>query len=181
MFFSRHLYIVILCYVLLILGVAGTGLVLIVTHTGIIIGCLIIIISFFITGALVKRLNKSNAKLKLFFDAIEDKENMIQFNEYSGDREMNALSRSLNRINELLATAKSDSQKQEKFYYSLLEEIPKSRKTKCDGCEKRNAIFFAKTKCTPKIPVTIFSVKLSGRNTSVVQTPFENYLNDTFY
>ena len=85
MFFSRHLYIVILCYVLLILGVAGTGLVLIVTHTGIIIGCLIIIISFFITGALVKRLNKSNAKLKLFFDAIEDKENMIQFNEYSGD------------------------------------------------------------------------------------------------
>ena len=37
---------------------------------------------------------------------------------------MNALSRSLNRINELLATAKSDSQKQEKFYYSLLEEIP---------------------------------------------------------
>ena len=103
MFFSRHLYIVILCYVLLILGVAGTGLVLIVTHTGIIIGCLIIIISFFITGALVKRLNKSNAKLKLFFDAIEDKENMIQFNEYSGDREMNALSRSLNRINELLA------------------------------------------------------------------------------
>ena len=94
----------------MILGVAGTGLVLIVTHTGIIIGCLIIIISFFITGALVKRLNKSNAKLKLFFDAIEDKENMIQFNEYSGDREMNALSRSLNRINELLATAKSDSQ-----------------------------------------------------------------------
>lgn len=115
MFFSRHLYIVILCYVLLILGVAGTGLVLIVTHTGIIIGCLIIIISFFITGALVKRLNKSNAKLKLFFDAIEDKENMIQFNEYSGDREMNALSRSLNRINELLATAKSDSQNRKNF------------------------------------------------------------------
>lgn len=62
MFFSRHLYIVILCYVLLILGVAGTGLVLIVTHTGIIIGCLIIIISFFITGALVKRLNKDTTK-----------------------------------------------------------------------------------------------------------------------
>ena len=62
-----------------------------------------------------------------------------------------------------------------------MDELFKSRKTKCDGCEKRNAIFFAKTKCTPKIPVTIFSVKLSGRNTSVVQTPFENYLNDTFY
>ena len=94
MSFSRHLYTVILCYVLLILGVAGTGLVLVITHTGIIIGCLLITISFFIIGALVKRLNKSNAKLRLFFNAIEDKENMIQFNEYSEDKEMNALSHS---------------------------------------------------------------------------------------
>ena len=70
MSFSRHLYTVILCYVLLILGVAGTGLVLVITHTGIIIGCLLITISFFIIGALVKRLNKSNAKLRLFFNAI---------------------------------------------------------------------------------------------------------------
>ena len=124
MSFSRHLYTVILCYVLLILGVAGTGLVLVITHTGIIIGCLLITISFFIIGALVKRLNKSNAKLRLFFNAIEDKENMIQFNEYSEDKEMNALSHSLNRISELLSTAESDSRKQEKFYYSLLEEIP---------------------------------------------------------
>lgn len=70
----------------------------------------------------------------------------------------------------------------EKLLYAYcMKKGHKSRKTKCDGCEKRNAIFFAKTKCTPKIPVTIFSVKLSGRNTSVVQTPFENYLNDTFY
>ena len=94
MSFSRHLYTVILCYVLLILGVAGSGLVLVITHTGIIIGCLLITISFFIIGALVKRLNKSNAKLRLFFNAIEDKENMIQFNEYSEDKEMNALSHS---------------------------------------------------------------------------------------
>lgn len=70
---------------------------------------------------------------------------------------------------------------EELLQLKMIEGIYKSRKTKCDSCEKRNAIFFAKTKCTPKIPVTIFSVKLSGRNTSVVQTPFENYLNDTFY
>lgn len=70
----------------------------------------------------------------------------------------------------------------EKYWnQGIVSDAFKSRKTKCDSCEKRNAIFFAKTKCTPKIPVTIFSVKLSGRNTSVVQTPFENYLNDTFY
>ncbi len=124
MFFSRHLYIMILGYTLLILTVAGAGIALIATRTGIIIGSLLIIISFFIMGALVQQLNKFNSRLRFFFDAVEDKENMIQFNENSADKEMNALSHSLNRINELLASAKADSRKQEKFYYSLLEEVP---------------------------------------------------------
>lgn len=124
MFFSRHLYIMILGYTLLILTVAGAGIALIATHSGTIIGSLLIIASFFIMGALVQQLNKFNSRLRLFFDAVEDKENMIQFNENSADKEMNALSHSLNRINELLASAKADSRKQEKFYYSLLEEVP---------------------------------------------------------
>lgn len=55
---------------------------------------------------------------------MEDKESMILFNEQSADKEMNALSHSLNRINELLATTKSQSRVQENFYHSLLEEVP---------------------------------------------------------
>lgn len=124
MVFSKHLYYIILGYILLILGVAGSGIVLIITRTGIIIGCLLFITSFFIITALVRRLNKFNTKIKVFFDAVEDKENMIQFNENSMDKEMNMLSHSLNHITELLAQAKSDSRKQEKFYFSLLEEVP---------------------------------------------------------
>lgn len=124
MIFSKHLYFITLSYTLLVLAVAGAGIALIITHTGIIIDCALCIVSLFIIAALVKRLNKFNDKLKIFFDAIEDKENMIQFNENTADKDMNALSHSLNRINELLVAAKSDSRKQEKFYYSLLEEIP---------------------------------------------------------
>lgn len=52
----------------------------------------------------------------------------------------------------------------------------KSRKTKSDGREKRNAIFEAKTKCAQKSRL----LPLPGQNTSVVQTPFESYLNDAF-
>ena len=124
MIFSRHLYIVILSYTLLILAVAGAGMALIITHTAIILGSLLFIVSLFLIGALVKRLNKFNTKIRIFLDAMEDKENMIQFNEQSADKEMNALSHSLNRINELLATTKSHSRIQENFYYSLLEEVP---------------------------------------------------------
>ena len=57
-----------------------------------------------------------------------------------------------------------------------LQVTNKSRKTKCDGREKRNVIFEAKTKCAQKSRL----LPLSSQNTSVVQTPFESCLNDAF-
>lgn len=57
-----------------------------------------------------------------------------------------------------------------------LDGTLKSRKTKCDGREKRKAIFEAKTKCAQKSRL----LPPSGQNTSVVQTPFESCLNDAF-
>ena len=101
MVFSKHLYMVILSYILLIIAVAGAGIALIITHTALILGCLFLIISLFFIRALVKQLNKFNAKIRIFLDAMEDKESMILFNEQSADKEMNALSHSLNRINEI--------------------------------------------------------------------------------
>jgi len=88
---------VILSYILLIIAVAGAGIALIITHTALILGCLFLIISLFFIRALVKQLNKFNAKIRIFLDAMEDKESMILFNEQSADKEMNALSHSLNR------------------------------------------------------------------------------------
>lgn len=124
MVFSKHLYMVILSYILSIIAVAGTGVALIITHTALILGSLLFIVSLFLIGALIKKLNKFNTKIRIFLDAMEDKENMILFNEQSADKDMNALSHSLNRINELLAITKSQSRTQENFYYSLLEEVP---------------------------------------------------------
>lgn len=91
MVFSKHLYMVILSYILLIIAVAGAGIALIITHTALILGCLFLIISLFFIRALVKQLNKFNAKIRIFLDAMEDKESMILFNEQSADKEMNAL------------------------------------------------------------------------------------------
>ena len=90
---------VILSYILLIIAVAGAGIALVITHTALILGSLLFIFSLFLIGALVKRLNKFNTKIRIFLDAVEDKENMILFNEQSADKEMNARSHSLNRIN----------------------------------------------------------------------------------
>lgn len=78
------------------------------------------------------------------------------------------------------AQAPVKQRKTKKISGVITDETGKSRKTKSDGREKRKAIFEAKTKCAPKIRVALLSVRLSGQNTSVVQTPFESCLNDAF-
>ena len=45
MVFSKHLYMVILSYILLIIAVAGAGIALVITHTALILGSLLFIFS----------------------------------------------------------------------------------------------------------------------------------------
>lgn len=124
MIFSRHIYWIILLHIVLILATSGTGLWLIVSQSGYTIGILLIICSLFQIGGLVKKLNSFNQKLRLFFDAIEDKDNMLYFPERNVSKEQEKLNRSLNRINLLLSKTQSAYSKQEYFYRSLLEEVP---------------------------------------------------------
>ncbi|WP_291595612.1 sensor histidine kinase [Bacteroides sp.] len=124
MIFSRHIYWIILLHIVLILTTSGTGLWLIVSQRGFTIGTLLIICSLFQIGGLVKKLNSFNQKLRLFFDAIEDKDNMLYFPEHNVSKEQEKLNRSLNRINLLLSKTQSAYSKQEHFYRSLLEEVP---------------------------------------------------------
>lgn len=124
MIFSQRIYFIILFHVLLILGTAGTGLWLVVSHTGYIIGGILLLCSLFQIGALTRQLNTFNRKIRLFFDAVQDKDNMLHFPEANVGKEQAQLNRSLNRLNDLLARTKGESHKQEHFYQSLLEEVP---------------------------------------------------------
>ena len=124
MIFSKHIYVVILAYILLILAISGAGMWMILSKTGIIIGGLLILCSFFLIGALTHRLNTLNRKIRLFFDAVQDKENILLFPEENVSQEQKLLNRSLNRINSLLLQTKVEYQKQEHFYHSLLQEVP---------------------------------------------------------
>ena len=72
MLFSRHIYWTTLGHILFILATAGTGLWLIISQQGVVIGILLVICSLFQIGRLVNKLNSFNQKLRLFFDAIED-------------------------------------------------------------------------------------------------------------
>lgn len=124
MIFSQRIYWIILGYILLILLTAGTGLWLIFSLRGVIIGTLLIISSFFQIASLVVRLNSFNRKIRLFFDAVEDHDNMFYYPENKVNKQQQLLHRSLNRINALLAQTQINYQKQEHFFQSLLEQVP---------------------------------------------------------
>ena len=91
MIFSRHLYWIILLHVVLILANAGTGTWLIISQRGFVIGTLLIICSFLQISGLVNKLNSFNQKLRIFFDAIEDKDNMLYFPEQNVSKEQEKL------------------------------------------------------------------------------------------
>lgn len=112
MLFSRHIYWTTLGHILFILATAGTGLWLIISQQGVVIGILLVICSLFQIGRLVNKLNSFNQKLRLFFDAIEDKDNMLYFPENNVSREQEMLNRSLNRINALLIRTQAEYSKQ---------------------------------------------------------------------
>ena len=122
MIFSRHIYWTILLRILLILATSGTGLWLIISQRGIIIGMLLIICSLFQIGGIVTYLNNINRKLRLFFDAIEDRDNTFSYPEQGINEEQQQLNRSLNRINALLAQTKMDYQKQRNHSLEQLQE-----------------------------------------------------------
>lgn len=124
MIFSQHIYWIILFHIILILATSGTGLWLVISQHGIIIGTLLIICALFQIGGIVTYLNNINRKLRFFFDSIEDRDNTFSYPEQGTSKGQQQLNRSLNRINALLAQTKMDYQKQEHFYRSLLEQVP---------------------------------------------------------
>lgn len=124
MIFSQRIYWIILGHILLILLTAGTGLWLIFSLRGIIIGTLLLLCSLLQIGGLVTRLNSFNRKIRLFFDAVEDRDNTFYYPEQNVSKEQQLLHRSLNRMNTLLSQTQINSQKQEHFFQSLLEQVP---------------------------------------------------------
>jgi two-component system nitrogen regulation sensor histidine kinase NtrY len=80
-----------------------------------------ILIVFQVIG-LIKFLNITNQKISYFFNAVENDDSSIHFPEYTKDRSLKELHKSLNRLNQLLQKAKIENKTQEKYYHTILEQ-----------------------------------------------------------
>ena len=112
--FSIRIYLNIVWRVALVIAVAGLGTAGVVSGRAIILGCVALLVALWLVGMLVRFLNRSNRRIQLFLDAIEDNESMLYFpEEGAGSEEQRLLHTAFNRIHRLMTESKQKEMERE--------------------------------------------------------------------
>lgn len=122
--YSKRIYMEIILRLGIIILSGTVSLLGIVSGHAVILGCIGLVLVLFLTFRLVQRLNTTNRRISLFFDAIENGESTLIFPEINLTGEQVALNKTFNRINRLITETKFLSQQKEHFYKALLEQVP---------------------------------------------------------
>lgn len=72
---------------------------------------------------LVNFLNRTNRKIAWFFDAIRNEDSTLNFPAETGNKALDELNISLNKVNELIKNIKFDLQEQEQYFQTILESV----------------------------------------------------------
>lgn len=72
---------------------------------------------------LIHFLNRTNTKIAFFFDAIRNDDSTLNFPEKTGNKSLNELNTSLNKVNELIKNIKFELQEQEQYFKTILEQV----------------------------------------------------------
>ncbi len=72
---------------------------------------------------LIHFLNRTNTKIAFFFDAIRNDDSTLNFPEKTGNKSLNELNASLNKVNELIKNIKFELQEQEQYFKTILEQV----------------------------------------------------------
>jgi len=117
---SKTIYIHLIIRVMLILltAIAAAWGIVVLRQNIVFIGFTILLLWQCIL--LVRSLDSLNRKVAFFFDAIRNEDTTLSFPE-TGDKSMNELSQSMNRLNFLIRDAKSQIRMQEQYYETILE------------------------------------------------------------
>lgn len=86
-------------------------------------GLFAVIIFVFQVIELISFLNRTNTKIAFFFDAIRNDDSTLNFPETTGNKSLNELNASLNKVNELIKNIKFELQEQEQYFKTILEHV----------------------------------------------------------
>jgi len=78
---------------------------------------------FLLTTNLIGYLNSTNKKIRFFFDSVRNDDSNLAFPIESGNRALNELYRSMNKVNHQIQQLKIENRQQEQYFRTLLEHL----------------------------------------------------------
>ncbi|MCK3682917.1 ATP-binding protein [Maribellus sp. YY47] len=120
---SRHINRQIITRVILLTGNALLlSWVLLGAAVYVLVGFLFLVLVFQVIE-LINFLNRTNRKIAYFFDAIRNEDSTLNFPEHNGNKSLNELNSSLNKVNELIKQIKFELREQEHYFQTILEHV----------------------------------------------------------
>lgn len=86
-------------------------------------GFFLLLIFFIQVLEIIYFLNRTNRQIAFFFDAVRNDDSTLSFPSKTGNKALNELNNSLNRVNDLIKHIKFDLQEQEQYFRTILEHI----------------------------------------------------------
>jgi two-component system, NtrC family, nitrogen regulation sensor histidine kinase NtrY len=120
---SRNLYLNIIVRCCLLAASALFAGWLLFTRDSIVGGVIILFIFLLQVTELIGYLNRTNRQIAFFFEAVKNEDSTLRFPVHTGNKAVNDLNSSLNRINDLIKTIRFELQEQEQYFKAILEHV----------------------------------------------------------
>jgi two-component system, NtrC family, nitrogen regulation sensor histidine kinase NtrY len=121
--FSKNLYLNIILRVIAIVVLSALFGYFILVYPSLRISVICFLALTMVTLSLITYLNSTNKKIRFFFDSVRNDDSNLSFPVESGNKPLNQLYQSMNRVNEQIQQLKIENRKQEQYFRTLLEHL----------------------------------------------------------
>jgi two-component system, NtrC family, nitrogen regulation sensor histidine kinase NtrY len=121
--FSKSLYINIIIRVMLIVLFAIVLSYFVVIDRSIRLSIICIIVIVFLTANLILYLNRTNRKIRFFFDSVRNDDSNLSFSTETKNSALRELYHSMNKVNHQIQQLKIENRQQEQYFRTLLEHL----------------------------------------------------------
>jgi two-component system nitrogen regulation sensor histidine kinase NtrY len=121
--FSKNLYFNIVLRVLLIVFLSSCLGYFIVVEFSIRLSVIFSLLLVVLTINLITYLNRTNNRIRFFFDSVRNEDSNLSFPIETGNDSMNELYKSMNKVNYQIQQLKIENRQQEQYFRTLLEHL----------------------------------------------------------
>jgi PAS domain S-box-containing protein len=121
--FSKNLYLNIILRVLLVVFISSCLGYFLVVGFSLRLSIIFFLLLVILTINLITYLNRTNKKIRFFFDSVRNDDSNLSFPIETGNHSMNELYQSMNKVNHQIQQLKIENRQQEQYFRTLLEHL----------------------------------------------------------